>query len=324
MFRPRRKESEGAQPGPLPARHVSITYETLEDLFHLPLKDAAKEVGLCPTTFKKACRRFLLEEWPFQKGQSRVPHRNRAPTGGVLASVQLEKLVCVPATASLQHADQPSQESLNDRTSPHGWWEASVFVSSFSSNTTTVPAFSRRNSDAEGCRTSEAFDPHASVSHAPDAQFFDIGSFFAPGAGGVTSCADAVMDYLEGRIASNSSSSLTESFEFEGWHEPSSDDDFARAATCPHAAPADAFHPRAASCPHVFCPPPPSNEHEPASPPYHDAPFRRASTCAAPPLPTWTEGEDEGGASLCESDGADQLLVRLSLEGAWWSEADAL
>jgi hypothetical protein len=64
----RRKEGEDAVPGPL-ARYISVNREDIEGLFHLPLKDAAREIGLCPTTFKKACRMFHIEHWPPQKAQ---------------------------------------------------------------------------------------------------------------------------------------------------------------------------------------------------------------------------------------------------------------
>ncbi|KAJ1472580.1 hypothetical protein T484DRAFT_1839784 [Baffinella frigidus] len=69
-FFPRRKEGEDPE-GPL-TRHLSVNYGDLEALFHLPLKDAAREMGLCPTTFKKACRSFKMEHWPFRKGQGRT------------------------------------------------------------------------------------------------------------------------------------------------------------------------------------------------------------------------------------------------------------
>ena len=65
VFFPRQKEGE-EKPRP-----VSITLSALEGLYHLPAKDAAREVGLCLTTFKKALRRFHIEEWPFRKGQGK-------------------------------------------------------------------------------------------------------------------------------------------------------------------------------------------------------------------------------------------------------------
>ena len=86
VYFPRRKEGDG----PGVPRHISVSYEAMEGLFHLPPKEAAREIGLCPTTFKKACRRFDLETWPFQNassslaGQRRVPiARREAQTDGV-------------------------------------------------------------------------------------------------------------------------------------------------------------------------------------------------------------------------------------------------
>jgi len=68
MFFPRKEQGENAEPGPL-TRHIRINRKALEGLFHLKLKDAAREIGLCPTTFKKACRRCQIEKWPSRIGQ---------------------------------------------------------------------------------------------------------------------------------------------------------------------------------------------------------------------------------------------------------------
>eukprot|EP00290_Baffinella_frigidus_P019474 CAMPEP_0180203086 /NCGR_PEP_ID=MMETSP0987-20121128/7659_1 /TAXON_ID=697907 /ORGANISM="non described non described, Strain CCMP2293" /LENGTH=331 /DNA_ID=CAMNT_0022158423 /DNA_START=218 /DNA_END=1213 /DNA_ORIENTATION=+ len=82
-FFPRRKEEGDGPEGPR-TRHVSVDYEALEGLFHLPLKDAARELGLCQTTFKKACRGFNVDQWPFRKAHRNVSHRERkAHTDGV-------------------------------------------------------------------------------------------------------------------------------------------------------------------------------------------------------------------------------------------------
>ena len=70
-FFPRRKDGEEFD-GRL-TRQINVSYEDLEALFHLPLKDAAREINLCATTVKKACRSFGMEEWPFRKGQTQAP-----------------------------------------------------------------------------------------------------------------------------------------------------------------------------------------------------------------------------------------------------------
>jgi len=88
VFFPRQKAGDHSEPELL-TRRININYETLEKLFHLPLKDAAREIGLCSTTFKKACRHFNMKKWPFRKGQSKTPpgkpgaytRRNAQPNG---------------------------------------------------------------------------------------------------------------------------------------------------------------------------------------------------------------------------------------------------
>jgi hypothetical protein len=57
-----------------------ITYTVLEGLFHLPLIDAARQVGLSTTTFKKACRLLNLERWPFRKMNKKMKAKH-AVTG---------------------------------------------------------------------------------------------------------------------------------------------------------------------------------------------------------------------------------------------------
>ena len=88
MFLPRRKEGED----PDVPRHISVSYKSLEGLFHLPLNDAAREIGLCPTTFKKACRRFDLETWPFRKGRSFLA--GQAPIARRTDGVDAVKVSC--------------------------------------------------------------------------------------------------------------------------------------------------------------------------------------------------------------------------------------
>mmetsp|Transcript_15667 Transcript_15667/g.36531 ORF Transcript_15667/g.36531 Transcript_15667/m.36531 type:complete len:120 (+) Transcript_15667:23-382(+) len=77
VFIPRRKEDPDAEAGPL-ERHVNVSRNALERLFHLSLTDAARETGLCPP-FNKACRKIGIGRWPYRKGQRRV-HRQNAET----------------------------------------------------------------------------------------------------------------------------------------------------------------------------------------------------------------------------------------------------
>eukprot|EP00961_Rhodomonas_salina_P065480 880522-Rhodomonas_salina.2 len=53
---------------PVPASQdaVFLDKKVLSALYHLPLKDAADALGLCPTAIKTACRKLGLPRWPFR------------------------------------------------------------------------------------------------------------------------------------------------------------------------------------------------------------------------------------------------------------------
>ena len=119
VFLPRRKEGEDLDG---PARHITVSYEALERLFYLPLKRAAHEIGLCPTTFKTACRRLGLQQWPFRKGRrfnmEVVIARRNAQTEGV------DAVIVSPAAPTLQTPElhQAMRSVMVSSTSPiwHG------------------------------------------------------------------------------------------------------------------------------------------------------------------------------------------------------------
>jgi hypothetical protein len=71
---PRRKAGENY----LSARPVKVTRQMLESLTHLPLPNASKKLGLCPTTFKKACRREGIITWPYKRGCAQEERANNA------------------------------------------------------------------------------------------------------------------------------------------------------------------------------------------------------------------------------------------------------
>lgn len=50
------------------SRRVRVSAEILSKLFHLPTREAALKLGICPTTFKKTCRRLGIPHWPYHKG----------------------------------------------------------------------------------------------------------------------------------------------------------------------------------------------------------------------------------------------------------------
>ena len=60
-----KKQGEGGDDA---SRRVRVSAEILSKLFHLPTREAALKLGICPTTFKKACRRLGIPHWPYHKG----------------------------------------------------------------------------------------------------------------------------------------------------------------------------------------------------------------------------------------------------------------
>jgi hypothetical protein len=65
-FFPRRMGRKGWMPGG-PPPYVLVSKSRLESLYNLPLSEAAREIGLCATTFKKACRKLGINKWPFER-----------------------------------------------------------------------------------------------------------------------------------------------------------------------------------------------------------------------------------------------------------------
>jgi hypothetical protein len=108
VFLPRRKDGED----PDVPRHISVSYESLVGLFHLPLNDAAREIGLCPTTFKKACRRFDLESWPFRKGSSFLGGQRQVPIARRTAQTDGVDAVMVSCTSPLRHDGASTLSSM--------------------------------------------------------------------------------------------------------------------------------------------------------------------------------------------------------------------
>lgn len=81
---PRKKIGIQVQANPDP---VLLDKEALSALYHLPLKEAAKALGICPTAIKTACRKLGLTKWPYRKlrKQSRrrmLAQQHRARSGG--------------------------------------------------------------------------------------------------------------------------------------------------------------------------------------------------------------------------------------------------
>jgi hypothetical protein len=169
-FFPRRKEGEDPET-PL-TRHVSVTYETLEALFHLPLKDAARELCLCQTTFKKACRSFNIEEWPFRKGRGRIPlAREDSQTDGVDAAIGTlhQEPVCAPVPPTLETTEvHQAMRAVTVSCSSPGWYYAgSGHEYDGSSSPRNTSALSFPFSANDSCRSTVPDPFGAGFSSAP-------------------------------------------------------------------------------------------------------------------------------------------------------------
>jgi len=146
VFFPRQKAGDHSEPELL-ARHININYEALEKLFHLPLKDAAREIGLCSTTFKKACRHFNMKKWPFRKGQSKNPRgkprvysRRNAQTDAAITLRQ--ETARAPAAPTLQTTEMHHDKSAVCNTVPRTASSSTGAASRTASSATTVRASS--------------------------------------------------------------------------------------------------------------------------------------------------------------------------------------
>jgi len=75
VFASRHKEGEDPGTDGSLTRNIEVNYKDLERVFHLPLKDAAREIGVGETTFKKACRYLNIDRWLY------AAHEPAAPEG---------------------------------------------------------------------------------------------------------------------------------------------------------------------------------------------------------------------------------------------------
>ncbi|KAJ1484658.1 hypothetical protein T484DRAFT_1893931 [Baffinella frigidus] len=73
------EDSDGDAP---PVRQVNVNKEELLALFHLPLSVACREVGMCSTTFKKACRALGVAKWPYHRPQRKLKMRVKGESDG--------------------------------------------------------------------------------------------------------------------------------------------------------------------------------------------------------------------------------------------------
>jgi len=113
------RRKEGEEPDGRLTRQINVSYEDLEALFHLPLRDAARKINLCATTIKKACRIFGMGEWPFRKGRTQVPvARMAAPTLQTTELFQANRAVMVSCTSPVWPMALPRSFSAPLATAP--------------------------------------------------------------------------------------------------------------------------------------------------------------------------------------------------------------
>eukprot|EP00698_Gefionella_okellyi_P006289 TRINITY_DN15672_c0_g1_i1.p1 TRINITY_DN15672_c0_g1~~TRINITY_DN15672_c0_g1_i1.p1 ORF type:complete len:276 (-),score=48.57 TRINITY_DN15672_c0_g1_i1:79-798(-) len=55
---------------PLPHSRMNLSIDEMAQQLHLPLPQAAKELGMSPALLKRFCRHYGLKRWPYRKAQS--------------------------------------------------------------------------------------------------------------------------------------------------------------------------------------------------------------------------------------------------------------
>eukprot|EP00850_Spirogloea_muscicola_P025932 SM004872S16483 [mRNA] locus=s4872:96:631:+ [translate_table: standard] len=58
----------------------SATLEQVSPYFHLPIEEAARELGVCSSALKRRCRRLGIKRWPFRKVRSMTLSLTRITT----------------------------------------------------------------------------------------------------------------------------------------------------------------------------------------------------------------------------------------------------
>ena len=205
-------------PGPL-TRHIRVNRQALEGLFHLKLKDAAREIGLCSTTFKKACRRFQIDRWPSRGGQrDAADARRNAQTDDIDGAA----IIACRETSGLSFSSDASSNATVEAVPVSCSFPSTAASSPTARAASKLPrdysdpfgaVFSSASCIALGVRTSAfSFDASSSsdpprkrscleavMSH-PHGDFDHYGIYKAAGE---QSCLEAVMAYLDGPLAGN-------------------------------------------------------------------------------------------------------------------------
>ena len=195
LFFPRQKEGDDVEPGSL-MRHIRVNQGVIKGLFHLKLKDAAREIGLCPTTFKKACRRFHIEKWPSRQRQR-----------DAVIGMRHQEPGCAPAAPTLQTTEvHQDNRAVTASCNSHGWHDE--FIAWKNTSDFSV-AFSSTASSSSTARASPELHGERKTVAPLDAPSNIYSQIYSPCGGdqsGATppeagpaqkqSCVEAVMDCL--------------------------------------------------------------------------------------------------------------------------------
>ena len=163
----RRKGGESQHAGP-----VRVTRQMLESLTYLSLTNAATKLGLCATSFKKACRREGIMTWPYKRGcalalereehASKIFKAANATSAIVMNSISIEES---SFALSSSHSEVDSTSSSSTDTSsgaafslsscsapspspPAPSTTSSSSSPSYSSDNAEEPTYTKENADA--------------------------------------------------------------------------------------------------------------------------------------------------------------------------------
>mmetsp|Transcript_10274 Transcript_10274/g.26611 ORF Transcript_10274/g.26611 Transcript_10274/m.26611 type:complete len:292 (-) Transcript_10274:468-1343(-) len=87
---------------------VVLNRKRVQQLFDLPLKDAAALLGISMTALKKACRKIGVERWPYRKVQAPKAHASppTSPSVGPGTPPRRESTVLLPTAAAASSASR--------------------------------------------------------------------------------------------------------------------------------------------------------------------------------------------------------------------------
>lgn len=122
---PRKSKADGRKSKTSMGTGRHLTFDDLKRHMNVGLKEAAGQLGICPTTLKRACRRNGITRWPcrqlakLNKTMSELGYKGPPPDGvlesalrGQLRTSSLSKELSSVSADSSQAASQPSKGSV--------------------------------------------------------------------------------------------------------------------------------------------------------------------------------------------------------------------